>query len=538
MHAVNTKIFVQKVIMITEKDMNKKSILTMVGVSAITALVTAWSFGQLSGSNKATEVFQNNGKLPANYASFTQTKPGSTPYPIDFTSAATAATPAVVHIKTKINARTVTQEMPRSPFADLFGDDFFGDFFGGNGQRQMRIPEQRASGSGVIMTNDGYIVTNNHVIENADEINVTLPNKKSYKAELIGADPSSDLAVLKIKGENMPYLVWGNSDEVRLGQWVLAIGYPWSLDVTVTAGIVSAKARSLGLNRQKSQSPIESFIQTDAAVNQGNSGGALVDTEGRLIGINSAIASQTGSYAGYSYAIPVNIVRKIVGDLIKYGTVQRAFLGVNYIPDNASDEELKKAGVKQGEGVYVNGVTKGGAAEEAGIKEGDYITAINEVDVTSASEMVEQIANFRPGDKITITYKREGKEKKGTATLKNQSGNIEIVKAESKTSAIIRQLGGELVTVDSKQAKQWGIKGGVQVKSIGEEGLLKNTRMQEDFVITAVSGTAVTSVEELGEVLSKNKGNVRLEGIYPGFEGTYAYPLNLSGQNPNRMQEP
>nr|MCU0388450.1 trypsin-like peptidase domain-containing protein [Chitinophagaceae bacterium] len=295
--------------MTSEKDMNKKSILTMVAVSAITALVTAWSFGQLSGTNKATEVFQNSGKLPANYASFNQNKAGSTPYPIDFTSAATAATPAVVHIKTKINARTVTQQMPRSPFADLFGDEFFGDMFGGGGQRQMRIPEQRASGSGVIMTNDGYIVTNNHVIENADEINVTLPNKKSYKAELIGADPSSDLAVLKINGEKMPFLVWGNSDEVRLGQWVLAIGYPWSLDVTVTAGIVSAKARSLGLNRQKSQSPIESFIQTDAAVNQGNSGGALVDTEGRLIGINSAIASQTGSYAGYSYAIPVNIVR-------------------------------------------------------------------------------------------------------------------------------------------------------------------------------------------------------------------------------------
>ncbi|MCU0404811.1 MAG: trypsin-like peptidase domain-containing protein [Chitinophagaceae bacterium] len=514
--------------MTSEKDMNKKSILTMVAVSAITALVTAWSFGQLSGTNKATEVFQNSGKLPANYASFNQNKAGSTPYPIDFTSAATAATPAVVHIKTKINARTVTQQMPRSPFADLFGDEFFGDMFGGGGQRQMRIPEQRASGSGVIMTNDGYI---------ADEINVTLPNKKSYKAELIGADPSSDLAVLKINGEKMPFLVWGNSDEVRLGQWVLAIGYPWSLDVTVTAGIVSAKARSLGLNRQKSQSPIESFIQTDAAVNQGNSGGALVDTEGRLIGINSAIASQTGSYAGYSYAIPVNIVRKIVGDLIKYGTVQRAYLGVNYIPDNVSDEELKKLGVKQGEGVYVSGVSKGGAAEEAGLKEGDYITAINDVEVSSSSEMVEQIANFRPGDKINITYKRDGKEKKGVATLKNISGNTEIVKAEGKASSIIRQLGGELKTVDSKDAKLWGIKGGVQVTNIGE-GLLSNTRMQEDFVITSVSGTPVTSVEELAEVLSKNKGNVRLEGVYPGYEGTYAYPLNLSSGNSNGLQQP
>jgi len=526
--------------MTTEKDMNKKSIFMVVGVSAITALVTAWSFGQLSGTNKGSDVFSSGNKPPANYASFTQNKTTNGAYPVDFSAAATAATPAVVHIKTKINARTVTQEQSRSPFADLFGDDFFGEFFGpGGGQRQMRIPEQRASGSGVIMTNDGYIVTNNHVIENADEINVTLPNKRSYKAELIGADPSSDLAVLKISGTTFPYLMWGNSDEARLGQWVLAIGYPWSLDVTVTAGIISAKARSLGLNRQKSQSPVESFIQTDAAVNQGNSGGALVDTEGRLIGINSAIASQTGSYAGYSYAIPVNLVRKIVGDLVKFGTVQRAYLGLTYIPDNVSDEELKKLGVKQGEGVYVSGVNDGSAAKDAGVKEGDYITGINGVEVASASEMVEQVANYRPGDKITIEFARNGKAMKGTATLKNISGSTDVVKAESKTSSIMRDLGGELITVDSKQAKQWGIAGGVQVKSLGD-GLLSNTRMQEEFVITSVSGKAISSVDDLTEVLSKAQGTVRLEGIYPGFEGSYAYPLNLKGESKggNNKQEP
>jgi serine protease Do len=526
--------------MTTEKDMNKKSFFTMIGVSAITALVTAWSFGQLSGSNKATEVFEKSGKLPANYASFNESRQGSNVYPIDFTSAATAATPAVVHIKTKINARTVMQQMPRSPFADLFGDDFFGDFFGGGGgERQMRIPEQRASGSGVIMTTDGYIVTNNHVIETADEINVTLPNKRSYKAELIGADPSSDLAVLKIDGAGFPHLVWGNSDEVRLGQWVLAIGYPWSLDVTVTAGIVSAKARALGLNRRKSDSPIESFIQTDAAVNQGNSGGALVDTEGRLIGINAAIASQTGSYAGYSYAIPVNIVRKIVGDLIKYGTVQRAFLGVTYLADNTPTEDLNKLGIKQGQGVYVSSVTNGSAAKEAGLKEGDYITSINDVEVSSSSEMVEQIANYRPGDKISITYTRGGKEMKGPATLKNISGNTDIVKVENKSASLLRELGGELENVETKQAKQWGINGGVQVKSVGT-GLLSTTRMQEDFVITGVSGTSITSKEQLFEILGKAQGTVRLEGIYPGFEGTYAYPLNMAkkGTNPEKMQEP
>ncbi len=516
--------------------MNKKVIFTAIAVSAITALLTVWAFGQIN-TRKASEVFQD-GKLPANYASFNQQEGGGNGvYPVDFTAAATAATPAVVHIKTKINARTVTQQGRRSPFADLFGDDFFGEFFGeGQGQRQMQVPEQRASGSGVIVTKDGYIVTNNHVIENADEINVTLPNKKSYKAQLVGNDPSSDLAVLKISTDNLPYLAWGNSDQVKLGQWVLAIGYPWNFDVTVTAGIVSAKARSLGLNRRKSDSPVESFIQTDAAVNQGNSGGALVDTEGRLIGINSAIASQTGSYAGYSYAIPVNLVRKIVGDLIKFGTVQRAFLGLTYIPDNVSDEELMKLGVIQGEGVYVSGVNDNSAAKAAGIKEGDYIVGINEVPVTSGSEMVEQVANYRPGDKITVEFIRDGKKLKGTTVLKNISGNTDVVKATTKEQSLIQQLGGEFVAVEAKQAQRWGIKGGVQIKSVGT-GLLSTSRIQEEFVITSVNGQAVSDVDGLMKLLSSAGSTVRLEGIYPGFEDTYAYPLNLKAQ-PNKLQEP
>jgi S1-C subfamily serine protease len=228
-----------------------------------------------------------------------------------------------------------------------------------------------------------------------------------------------------------------------------------------------------------------------------------------------------------------------VGDLIKYGTVQRAYLGLTYIPDNVSDDELKKLGVKQGEGVYVSGVNDGSAAKEAGVKEGDYITAINEVKVSAASEMVEQVANYRPGDKITIAFRRNGKDMKGTATLKNISGSTDVVKAESKSSTIMRSLGGELVTVDSKQAKIWNINGGVQVNSLGD-GLLATTRMQEEFVITAVSGQAITSVEELAKILEKAQGTVRLEGIYPGYEGSYAYPLNLkSGSNsPNKMQEP
>lgn len=509
-------------------NLNLKNVLAIVGISIATTLASIWAVGKFS-HNADAGFIQQSDKLPANYAGFFDNeKAASQATPVDFTAAAAAATPAVVHIKTRIGARTVQQQQRRSPFADLFGDDF-DDFFGGGSNRSMQIPEQRASGSGVLISNDGYIVTNNHVIENADEINVTLNNKKSYKAELIGADPSSDLAVLKISGTNLPYLAWGNSDAVKLGQWVLAIGYPWTLDVTVTAGIVSAKARSLGLNRTKSNSPIESFIQTDAAVNQGNSGGALVDTDGKLIGINSAIASQTGSYAGYSYAIPVNLVKKIVGDLTKYGAVQRAYLGLQYIPDDAPEEELRKQNIKTGEGVYVSGVAEDGAAKQAGIKTGDYITGINGVKVTSGSEMVEQVANFKPGDKVSITYNRDGKEMNATLTLRNKSGNYEIVKNGTSGQSLNDKLGGTFENLDKKKADQYGIAGGVVVKKING-GLLKTTRMQDDFVITSINGQPVKSITDLQTILGKSQGTVRLEGIYPGFEGTYAYPLNLNAK--------
>ncbi len=505
--------------------MNFKNILTVVGISVATTFGSIWALGKYH--NSGNDITQQTGKLPANYAGFFDGDNNATQgTPVDFTGAAGAATPSVVHIKTRIGARTVVNNnYRRSPFADLFGDDFDNMF--GN-PRNMMIPEQRASGSGVIISADGYIVTNNHVIDNADEIDVTLPNKKSYKAELIGADPNSDLAVLKISGNNLPYLVWGNSDDVKLGQWVLAIGYPWTLDVTVTAGIVSAKARTLGLNRSKTgqNTAIESFIQTDAAVNQGNSGGALVNTDGKLIGINSAIASQTGSYAGYSYAIPVNIVKKIAGDLVKFGAVQRAFLGLTYVPDDAPDEQLKKQNIKSGEGVYVSGVAEDGAAKQAGIKTGDYITGINGVRVTSGSEMVEQIANYKPGDKIEITYTRDGKELKANVSLRNKSGNFDIVKG-SPTEQMKDKLGGELQTVDAKTAKQWGIEGGVQVKKVGE-GLLKNSRVQDDFIIISINGIPVKSLEDLISKLNKQKGTVKLEGIYPGFESTYSYPVNLN----------
>ena len=323
--------------------MKAKHVLAIILISASTAVATMWGYNRIEGANKTYFYAQDSGKVPSNYAKFFEGNKSSGS-PVDFTDAASAAIPATVHIKTK-TVRTVSNNLPRhNPFSDLFGvdpDDFFGN---GNGMRSM--PEM-ASGSGVIISADGYIVTNNHVVDGADEITVTLSNRKSFKAKVVGADPSSDLAVIKIDAEGLPFLLYGNSDEVKVGQWVLAVGYPLTLETTVTAGIVSAKGRTLEINRRQSQTPLESFIQTDAAVNPGNSGGPLIDPQGQLIGINSAIASPTGSYAGYSFTIPVNIVKKVVNDIMKFGTSQRAFLGIQYPRDDMSDDQKKKMDLKK-----------------------------------------------------------------------------------------------------------------------------------------------------------------------------------------------
>jgi S1-C subfamily serine protease len=394
------------------------------------------------------------------------------------------------------------------------------DFFNGP---QMRSVPQRASGSGVLISEDGYIVTNNHVIDEASEIKVTLNNKKQYTAKLIGTDPSSDLALIKVEAKGLPFLLFGNSDDIKLGQWVLAVGYPLNLETTVTAGIISAKARSLGLNSRKSASPIESFLQTDAAVNQGNSGGALVNTNGELVGIVSAIASPTGAYAGYSYAIPVNIAKKIINDLLQFGTVQRAYLGISYLPDNAPEEEKTKIGYKEGQGVLVRDVTKDGAMANSGIKSGDYISKINGKKVTSGSEMVEQIASFKPGDKISVNYIREGKEYTTNITLKNKTGSYELVK-----NVITDKLGAELQSLDKKKATTYGVKGGVVVTKISAGMIDDQTRMRDGFVILKVNGTEVKSIDELNAVLNASPKRATFEGFYPGYEGVYQYPVELA----------
>lgn len=495
--------------------MKIKTLLLVVVFSITTSLGSLWFYHSIFRDQYPSA--EQPAKLPVNYARFID---GTAPTgPADFTAATSASTPAVVHIRTRIKQQE-SSNLPRrgNPFSDLFGDQYpFGGMFGG----PRTVPEEQASGSGVLVSSDGYIVTNNHVIDRADDINVTLANRKSYKATLVGSDPNMDLAVIKINAGALPYLIYGNSDELKLGQWVLAVGYPLNLDVTATAGIVSAKARNIGIN--KSDRPVESFIQTDAAVNPGNSGGALVNTNGELIGINTAIASPTGSYAGYSYAIPVNLVKKAVNDILKYGTVQRAYLGVSYPQDNLSPEEKDRNGIKDGDGIFISGVATDGAAEAAGLKKGDFITKIDGNKIQTGPELQEQLARYKPGDKISLAYQRDGKEATVTVTLKNRTGNYNIVKAET----VIDKLGGaELQTLDAAIAKKNGLDGGVLVRKIGA-GVLKNTRMQEGFVITGVNGHSVTKLEDLASALANVKGIVKLEGVYPGYDGTYAYPLNL-----------
>ena len=349
--------------------------------------------------------------------------------PVDLTYAAEKALPSVVHIKYVQNSKVKTIDVQSDPFSDFFFDPFGGFFGRGNGgsqKRQVQTPRKTATGSGVIISADGYIVTNNHVVDGADELTVTLNDNQEYSARIIGADKTTDLALIKIDGKNLPAIVIANSDDIKVGEWVLAVGNPLGLNNTVTAGIVSAKARSLGANS------IESFIQTDAAINAGNSGGALVNTRGELVGINAMLYSQTGSYSGYGFAIPTTIMNKVVDDLKKYGTVQRAWVGIqgNNVKDYVDSQKDQGKDIDLGtmEGIYVAKVLEDGAASDAGIKEGDVIVAVDGEKVTRMAELQEIIARKRPGDKISITYLHEKKKHTETVTLKNEQGTVKVVK--------------------------------------------------------------------------------------------------------------
>ncbi len=510
--------------------MKLKEVLATIGISALTTFAVVWGFNSYNKYNK-TFAGQTEGTIPNNYRLAGlmngETNNGGAP---DFTQPSVAALPAVVHIKTKTNAKQVTNNLPRmrqNPFSDFFDDDLFNQFFGGG--RINIIPEQQASGSGVIISDDGFIVTNNHVIDKADEINVTLNNKKTYKAKVIGADPSYDLAVIKIDASALPFLLYGNSDDVKIGQWVLALGYPLNLETTVTAGIVSAKARSIGVNKGKSGSTaVESFIQTDAAVNMGNSGGALVNTDGKLIGVNTAIASPTGYYSGYSYAIPVNIVKKVVDDLIKYGSVQRGYLGIQF--GNAADmsaADKRSIGIDEEtyDGIFATDVITDGGAFAAGIRKGDRIQKINGEEIVSGGELQEQVSMFKPGDKVPVQVLRGKKAINFVVTLKNKAGNYDIVRNDSKIDA----LGVELVNLDLKKAKEYGIDGGVIIKKINKGAINDQTRMKDGFVVLRINDEPVKNADDMRKIIG-NQNAFTISGFYPGYDGLYEYPITLEEQ--------
>ena len=493
---------------------------------AVILISAATSVGSLIGYTKYTQSNNPSSSIgatsstnPARFASYDPTSAGSPM--VDFEMAATKAAPAVVHIKTLTKGKQVAAgpDMGDNPFKQFFGDGNDNPF-GGNGPMTPR--DQRASGSGVMISSDGYIVTNNHVVDGADEVVVTLNNKKDYKAKVVGKDASTDLAVVKIEGANFKSLEFANSDNVHLGQWVLAIGYPLNLETTVTSGIVSAKGRNLGINSRQSASPIESFIQTDAAVNPGNSGGALVNTNGDVIGINSAIASPTGSYAGYSYAIPSNLVQKVASDLIKYGSSKRAYLGVMYGNDQMSEEDRIKNNVKEGDGIYVMDVARGSAAAEAGVQKGDFITSINGAVVNTGTEMVEKIATARPGDKISIGYSHNGAAKTASVTLKATAGAYESMKQK-----VVDQLGATFENLNKSQAAQLQIPYGVVISNIGQGIIAEQTRIKEGFIVTKVNNSPVRTVEELQSAIKNAGKSAILTGVYPAQPQTeYQYALN------------
>ncbi|MES2838298.1 MAG: Do family serine endopeptidase [Bacteroidota bacterium] len=478
-------------------------------LSFVAAIAGAYTYSNFNTNNTANSTTINQETPKVRYVNNPANLPEGA---INFETAAETSIHAVVHVKT---------EYAQNSFNGA-NDPFYQFFFG---EKYNQMPKQMmSSGSGVIISEDGYIATNNHVIQNATKIEVVLNDKRSFEAEVIGKDPSTDLALLKINEKNLPYLGYANSDEVKVGQWVLAVGNPFNLTSTVTAGIISAKGRNINIlenDPNKGIVPIESFLQTDAAVNPGNSGGALVNTNGQLVGINSAIASNTGSYAGYSFAIPVNIVKKVMADLVEFGTVQRAFIGVS-IRDIDSKLASEKS-LKQLKGVYVSGLMDGGSAEQAGVEEGDVITKVGNVEVTTSAELQEQVGKFRPGDKVLITLNREGKEKELSVLLKNKNGNTNVVKTDKP--AAVSLLGATFESISKDEMRKLKIENGLKVATLSP-GKLRSAGIREGFIITTIDKKVIASVEDLNQVLDNKKGGILIEGIYPnGLRAYYGFGI-------------
>ena len=476
-------------------------------LSAVTGgLVAVGSFYYLSENNQNESL-----AIQPKQAQVLQTKmPGASPFEaVDFTSAAEQTVNGVVHVKTVSAGKEYYQINPLQYF-----------FFGQTDAVPRKSPDQLGSGSGVIISSDGYIVTNNHVINGADEVTVVLNDNQSYKAEVVGKDASTDVALLKVDAKNLPVVPFGNSDHVKLGEWVLAVGNPYNLNSTVTAGIVSAKGRNINIMPTGSSggyAPIESFIQTDAAVNPGNSGGALVNTSGELVGINTAIKSPTGTYTGYSFAVPVNIVKKVVEDIKEYGVVQRGFIGVAI--RDVNEDLLKEEDLSVTSGVYVSGLLDEGAAKKAGLEEGDVIVQVGTNPVKSVPELQEQIGRYRPGDEVSITVNRDGKTKQFPVVLKNKFGNTDLVSKEEVHS--MSALGADFEPLSAELKNKLRVDHGIQVKKI-DSGKLKAAGVKEGFIILRVDKDEINDVEDLNNAFAGKQGGILIEGVYPnGTRGYY-----------------
>jgi serine protease Do len=437
----------------------------------------------------------------------------------DFVKAAKTTVPAVVTIKNYQSRST-----SRASEQDLF-DYFFGDPFGGRGQQRQKQQQQQAPdnmpsgmGSGVIISADGYIISNNHVVAGANKLEVVLSNKKSYIATLVGTDPNTDISLLKIEEKGLPFLNFANSDNIDVGQWVLAVGNPLGLNSTVTAGIISAKGRGIGIlgGQGKATNPIESFIQTDAAINPGNSGGALVNVNGDLIGINSAISSTTGYYQGYGFAVPANLARKVVEDIKKFGIVQRGFLGVSSL-DLSNDQQValynrdKKSNIKVGSGVFVTGFSKDSGAEEAGLKAGDIITKVDATPITDFADLSVSVGSKRPGDKVQLTYLRNGKEITTTVTLKDQNGGTS---SRSKADlSVTEKIGAEFEPLNERFKTEYGLNSGVVTKNVSEGSEMAKIGIVDEYIIIEINGKPVNSQKDVEKILDKYQGNVQVKFV-------------------------
>lgn len=490
--------------------------------SVMGSILTIGSYELMDQGESKTVKVEHIDKTPVVNAAYSVNEAGEL-VALDFTGAAEKVMPAVVHIRSTQIGNYSTQGQQQIP--EQFRD-FFGPFF--RDDRGYRQGPRVGSGSGVIINSDGYIVTNNHVIDGADEVEVTLNDNRSYKAKVIGTDPTTDLAVIQIRENSLPHLTLVNSDNVKVGEWVLAVGNPFNLNSTVTAGIVSAKGRSINIINPGSPGDsvnraIESFIQTDAAVNPGNSGGALVDLNGDLIGINTAIASPTGAYSGYAFAVPSNIVSRVVEDLISYGVVQRGWLGVEI--NNVTSGFARENDLEVNAGAHVSNIVENSGAKDAGIRKGDVIVQIDDIKVDNTAALIGYVGSKRPGDVVKMKVNRFGKEIYFNVTLKNRDGNLKVVEKEPEN--VFTVLGADLEDLDDSSLKRLDIDSGVRVKSIGQGQIRKHTDMREGFIITKIDGKRVRSKEDVMEMLESKEGGVLLEGVYEGQSGTYYYGLGL-----------